>query len=106
MAPSGLSDLRRFAEPSLFILSSLAGGPKHGYAVTRDVAELGGPSIGPGTLYSALARLEELGLIEALPAEERRRPYRLTDAGAELLRAELERLRRLTDTGLRRLETA
>jgi DNA-binding PadR family transcriptional regulator len=106
MAPSGLSDLRRFAEPSLFILSSLAGGPKHGYAVTRDVAELGGPSLGPGTLYSALARLEELGLIEALPAEERRRPYRLTDAGAELLRAELERLRRLTDTGLRRLETA
>ena len=106
MAPSGLSDLRRFAEPSLFILSSLAGGSKHGYAVTRDVAELGGPSLGPGTLYSALARLEELGLIEALPAEERRRPYRLTDAGAELLRAELERLRRLTDTGLRRLETA
>jgi DNA-binding PadR family transcriptional regulator len=106
MAPADLSSLRRFAEPSLFILSSLAGGPKHGYAITREVAELGGPSLGPGTLHSALARLEKLGLIEALPAEARRRPYRLTSAGAELLRTELGRLARLSATGLRRLGTA
>jgi DNA-binding PadR family transcriptional regulator len=106
MPPPDLSTLRRFAEPSLFILSSLAGGPKHGYAITRDVAELGGPSLGPGTLYSALARLEKLGLIEALPAEERRRPYRLTSVGAELLRTELGRLRQLSTVGLRRLGTA
>jgi DNA-binding PadR family transcriptional regulator len=104
MAVSDLSGLRRFAEPSLFILSSLAGGPKHGYAITRDVSELGGPSLGPGTLYSALARLESLGLIEALPSEDRRRPYRLTGSGAELLRGELRRLDRLAGTGLRRLE--
>jgi len=106
MAPPELSSLRRFAEPSLFILSSLAGGAKHGYAITRDVAELGGPTLGPGTLYAALARLEKLGLIEALPAEARRRPYRLTSAGAELLRVELGRLGRLSATGLRRLGTA
>ncbi|HEX8858414.1 MAG TPA: PadR family transcriptional regulator [Actinomycetes bacterium] len=106
MPVTDLSGLRRFAEPSLFILSSLAGGPKHGYAITKDVGELGGPSLGPGTLYSALARLESLGLIEALPSEARRRPYRLTSAGAELLGGELRRLERLAATGLRRLETA
>lgn len=47
--------------------------------------ELGGPSLGPGTLCSALARLESLGLIEALPSEARRRPYRLTGTGGFLL---------------------
>src|SRR6266568_5064652 len=101
--PSDLSSLGRFAEPSLLILSSLAGGPKHGYAITKDVEEWGGSTLGPGTLYAALARLEKLGLIEALPAEERRRPYRLTGVGAELLRTELGRLRQLSATGLRRL---
>src|SRR6266536_3510675 len=93
--PPGLSSLGRFAEPSLLILSSLAGGPKHGYAITKDVEEWGGATLGPGTLYAALARLEKLGLIEALPAEERRRPYRLTGVGAAALRAELLRLVRL-----------
>ncbi len=101
--PPGLSSLGRFAEPSLLILSSLAGGPKHGYAITKDVEEWGGATLGPGTLYAALARLEKLGLIEALPAEERRRPYRLTGVGAAALRAELLRLERLFSVGLRRL---
>lgn len=101
--PPDLSSLGRFEEPSLLILSSLAGGPKHGYAITRDVEELGGPTLGPGTLYAALARLERLGLIEALPAEARRRPYRLTGVGAASLRSELLRRQRLARVGLRRL---
>jgi DNA-binding PadR family transcriptional regulator len=101
--PPDLSSLGRFAEPSLLILSSLAGGPKHGYAITKDVKELGGPTLGPGTLYAALARLERLGLIEALPSEARRRPYRLTGVGAATLRAELLRRQRLARVGLRRL---
>ncbi len=101
--PDDLSSLGRFAEPSLLILSSLAGGPKHGYAITKDVEELGGPTLGPGTLYAALARLEQLGLIEALPAQERRRPYRLTGVGATALRAELLRRQRLLQIGLQRL---
>ncbi len=101
--PPDLSSLGRFAEPSLLILSSLAGGPKHGYAITRDVEELGGPTLGPGTLYAALARLERLGLIEALPAEPRRRPYRLTGVGAAALRGELLRRQRLFQVGLERL---
>ena len=104
--PPDLSSLGRFAEPSLLILSSLAGGPKHGYAITKDVEELGGPTLGPGTLYAALVRLEQLGLIEALEAEARRRPYRLTGVGAESLRAELLRRQRLFQVGLQRLGAA
>jgi DNA-binding PadR family transcriptional regulator len=101
-----LSGLGRFAEPSLLILSSLAGGAKHGYAITKDVEQLGGPTLGPGTLYAALARLERLGLIEALPEQRRRRPYRLTGLGAAALRAELLRRQRLLQIGLARLATA
>lgn len=99
-------DLGRFSEPALLVLSSLAGGPKHGYAITRDVDEMAGVTLGPGTLYGALARLEERGLIEALPREARRRPYRLTGAGARVLRERLKELAHVSRTGLRRLRAA
>lgn len=68
-----------------------------------DVARLADVRLGPGTLYAALSRLERLGLIEALPAEDRRRPYRLTAAGNQVLRTELAGLQRLAKTGLQRL---
>src|SRR5713226_2216025 len=71
-------DLGRFSDPSLLILASLANGPKHGYAMMEDIAEFCGTRLEPGTLYAALARLERRGWIEALEAEERRRPYRIT----------------------------
>lgn len=99
-----LGDLGRFAEPSLLILVSLSAGPNHGYAIMEDVEAFGGKSIGPGTLYAALARLEARGLIEALPPQDRRRPYRLTGLGATTLRAQLEGLEGFARTGLRRLE--
>jgi DNA-binding PadR family transcriptional regulator len=99
-----LGDLGSFAEPSLLILASLAGGAKHGYAIMEDVEAFGGRGLGPGTLYAALARLEARGLIEALPPQERRRPYRLTGLGATTLRAQLEGLEGFARTGLRRLE--
>ena len=86
------------------MLISLADGPKHGYAMIEDIASLGGVRLGPGTLYGALARLERLGLIEALPANDRRRPYRLTEAGAAVLEAELRGWHKLATTGLQRLE--
>ena len=72
----------RSTDPGLLVLSSLAGGPKHGYAITKDVEEVAGVRLGPGTLYGALSRLEERGLIEAMPSEDRRRPYRLTGDGS------------------------
>ena len=96
-------DLGRFAEPSLYILVSLSDGPKHGYAIMTDVEAISGSSMGPGTLYGALARLERRGLIEALEPVERRRPYRLTGLGEATVRAQLERLRGLAATGLGRL---
>ncbi len=98
-----LSELGRFAEPSVYILVSLSEGPKHGYAIMTDVEAISGLPLRPGTLYAALARLERRGLIEALEPEERRRPYRLTGVGATTLRAQLEHLRSFTQTGLHRL---
>jgi DNA-binding PadR family transcriptional regulator len=96
----------RSTDPGLLVLSSLASGPKHGYAITSDVEEVAGVKLGPGTLYGALSRLEEKGLIEALPAEERRKPYRLTSEGSAALSEQLQMLSRVVDAGLDRLRTA
>jgi DNA-binding PadR family transcriptional regulator len=98
-----LDDLGRFSEPALLILISLAGGPKHGYAMTQDIEAVSGLKLGPGTLYGAIARLEECAWIEPLPAEDRRRPYKLTKAGQHVLRARLESLRAVTRIGQARL---
>jgi DNA-binding PadR family transcriptional regulator len=100
---AGLAGFGRYAGPATLILSSLAEGAKHGYALTKDVEQFAGVRLAPGTLYEALARLESQGLIEALEAEDRRRPYQLTTAGAAALRVHLAAQRRVTDTGLRRL---
>ena len=102
---SGLAELGRFSEPGLLILVSLSGGSKHGYAIMDDIESLRGVRLGPGTLYGALARLEKRGLIEALEADDRRRPYRLTPLGATVLREQLTTLETFAATGLRRLAT-
>ena len=96
-------DLGRFSDPSLLILSSLADGPKHGYAMIVDIEDFGRIRLEPGTLYGALARLEQRGWIEPLPAEERRRPYRLTADGALVLREQLSSMQRVARIGLKRL---
>jgi DNA-binding PadR family transcriptional regulator len=93
----------RYAGPATLILSSLADGAKHGYALTKDVEAFAGVRLAPGTLYEALSRLEGQGLIEALESQDRRRPYRLTAAGALALRIHLDDQRRVADVGLRRL---
>jgi DNA-binding PadR family transcriptional regulator len=98
-----LRGLGRFSEPALLVLTSLASGPKHGYAMIQDIEQIYGVELGAGTLYAAIARLEQRGLIEALPAEERRRPYQLTNAGAEVLHAQLAHLQQFVTIGLQRL---
>jgi DNA-binding PadR family transcriptional regulator len=98
-----LGTLGRSAGPAALILASLANGAKHGYALTKDVEAFAGVRLAPGTLYEALSRLEGQGLIEALASDARRRPYRLTAAGAQALRTHLETQRRVADVGLRRL---
>ena len=100
---SGLSDMGRFSEPALLILMSLAEGEKHGYAMMEDIERFSGTRLGPGTLYGALARLEKRGWIEPLPSDDRRRPYRLTVAGASVLRDQLTTMRNFAAAGLARL---
>lgn len=95
-----------WADPALLILGSLAGGPKHGYAIVKDTEATAGVTLGPGTLYAALARLEERGHVRALPGDERRRPYELTAAGAAVLQQRLETMRRFAGEGLTRLRAA
>ena len=70
-------DLGRFADPSLLILTSLADGPKHGYAIMTDVAGFSGVRMEPGTLYRALSRLERRGWVRPLATGERRRSYEI-----------------------------
>ena len=101
--PDELAGLGRFAAPSLAILLSLNEGPRHGYAIMAAARNLTGEPLGPGTLYSTLARLEARGLIEALPAVDRRRPYRLTGEGSAVLRTQLEGIEGIVREGLARL---
>jgi len=98
------SELGRFSDPALLILASLAGGEKHGYAMMEDIKDTAGVHLGPGTLYGALSRLEQVGMIESLPAVDRRRPYRLTAPGKVFLRQYLTSLEKFVSLSLRRLE--
>jgi len=98
-----LGTFGRYAGPATLILSSLAEGAKHGYALTRDIEDFSGVRLAPGTLYEALSRLEAQGLIQALDSADRRKPYQLTGTGAAALRAHLDDQRRVADVGLRRL---
>lgn len=91
------------ADRGLLILTSLAEGPKHGYALMQDIAHFSGVTLGPGTLYGALSRLEARGLIASLPAEHRRRPYAITTAGGAALERELTENAKIARLGLRRL---
>jgi DNA-binding PadR family transcriptional regulator len=103
---NSLSNLGRFSDPSLLILSSLASGQKHGYAMIQDIEQFCGTRLEVGTLYGAIARLEKQGWIEALELVERRRPYRLTAEGRAVLQQQLETMSRVVATGSQRLANA
>ncbi|MCB9147811.1 MAG: helix-turn-helix transcriptional regulator [Caldilineaceae bacterium] len=104
---SNEQDPERFLplSPAIFhILLALADEDRHGYGIMQEVKSRtdGRVKLGPGTLYGAIKRLLEQGVLaeqdERLdPAlnDERRRYYRLTDFGQKVLRAEAERLARL-----------
>lgn len=102
--PEAEQELGYYSDPPLLVLASLAGGPKHGHAMIEDIAVLCGTRLGPGTLYGAISRLEHQGLIEPLAPSDRRRPYRLTSAGARVLRARLTTLQRFAKAGTKRLQ--
>jgi len=82
-----------------YVLFALAGGAKHGYAIMQDTSALsdGKFRLGPGTLYSTLQRLLDMGLVVEVGSsrgadDSRRRYYRLTGNGKSLLEAELARM--------------
>ena len=85
------------------ILISLAAGERHGYGIIRDIETRGDDGVPDvGTMYRALARMVESGLIEAAArrsapdaGDERRNYYRITDAGLQVARAEARRLEAL-----------
>ena len=94
------------SDPELLILSSLASGPKHGYAIMADVETFAGVTLGPGTLYTAITRLVERKLIAPQSSVGRQRPYRLTAKGASDLARLLDDMRRVAAIGLTRLRPA
>jgi DNA-binding PadR family transcriptional regulator len=98
--------LGRGSDRGFLVLVSLAGGAKHGYALLKDIESFADVRLSPGTLYAAIARLEDAGLVESVGAAERRRPYRLTSAGRRVLAAELEATAAVSRVGLARLREA
>ena len=93
----------------MFILLSLAPGPRHGYAILKDVQMLSDDRIvlSTGTLYGALKRLLEQGWIERVDdpgpndTDRERKAYALTQTGRRILKAEVERLQKLIATARR-----
>jgi len=95
-------------EPVLLILMSLAGQPRHGYALIKDIEILSRQRVhlSTGTLYGALRRLLDEGWIERFEQEDTSRDkqaYRLTDQGRRQLELELDRFKELSRVGLARL---
>jgi len=93
-------------DPGVLIMTSLASGAKHGYALARDIERFAGVTLGPGTLYGAITALEEQGLIEPTGHDERRRPYQLTAAGRAELVTAVRTLGAIAAEGARRLGIA
>lgn len=105
------NEARRFSEPVLLILMSLADQPRHGYALMKDIESLsqGRVRLSTGTLYGALHRLLEDRWIERFEQEDtlrEKQAYRLTVAGRRQLEMELDRLRQLTRAGMSRLRAS
>ena len=88
-----------FIGRKILILTCLAHGPLHGYALIQEIERVSGLRVGPGTLYGLLNELSNDGLIEELPTEDRRSPFRLTGAGRALLQTELDRAEQLIAIG-------
>jgi DNA-binding PadR family transcriptional regulator len=101
-------ETKPLTEPVLLILTSLAGQPRHGYALLKDIEGLSGGRVrlSTGTLFGALRRLLEDGWIERFEQEDtsrQKQAYRLTAAGRKQLQLELDRMKQLTRAGIARL---
>lgn len=105
--PQPPEDLLPLTPTAFHVLLALADGPLHGYGIGREAEEASGGavSMGPGTLYGALQRLEEQGLIREAPTPDdaegrhadRRKYYRITEKGRAAVTAEASRLSRVVE---------
>lgn len=93
----------------LHILLALSRGPAHGLGIADAAEELSGGEVrlGPGTLYRSLREMDEEGLVKqtespVAEADPRRKYYRMTALGLEVLQAETERLAHIVDVARRR----
>src|SRR5215467_10541177 len=108
MSPDPVGDLLPLSPAVFYILFALGEGEKHGYAIMKEVEDVSGGkfTMGPGTLYSTIQRLLELGLIEetatSSDSERRRRFYRLSHRGRQVFEAELNRMETLVRSAQRR----
>lgn len=103
--------LKPLTEPVLLILLSLAGRPRHGYALMKDIGDLsrGRVELTTGTLYGALRRMLDDGWIarfEQPDTSRDKQSYRLTAAGWRQLRLELDRMKQVTRIAAARLRAA
>jgi DNA-binding PadR family transcriptional regulator len=103
------AERERLSEPVFLILTSLADEPRHGYALIKDIEHLsaGRVRMSTGTLYGALRRLLDTGLIVRHASDDTSRDkqsYRLTKAGRAFLTADIERLRSLARAATARLK--
>ena len=103
-SPSGEADEHLPLSPAVFhVLLALAEEPRHGYAIMKRTEETSGASSGPGTVYGALRRLEEKGLVregrrgEPERGGKPRQLYELTPLGRRVLSAEAGRMARLSE---------
>ena len=103
-------EAKPLSEPVVLILASLAGKPRHGYALMKDIETLsnGRVQMSTGTLYGALRRLLEDQWIERFEQEDTSREkqaYRLTPEGRRMLESEVDRMKQLTRAAAARLRT-
>jgi DNA-binding PadR family transcriptional regulator len=101
MSPKATTEQLPLTEPVLLILLSLAGQPRHGYSILKDVEQIsdGRVLLSTGTLYGALRRLLDEDWIEPIKEHESsrgRRAYRLTARGRSSLQLEVGRIKHLT----------
>jgi DNA-binding PadR family transcriptional regulator len=104
-----VSDTKPLTEPVFLILTSLADQPRHGYALMQDIQQISNERVilSTGTLYGALRRLLEDGLIERFQQADKSRDkqaYKLTLEGRNQLQLEVERMRQLTRAATARMK--
>ena len=103
--PSDPEKMLPLSNAHLNIMAALLDGTKHGYAIMQEIEDKGGGQMGPTTLYRNIRSLLKKGLIKGVePPEdeesmdERRRYYKLTPLGAQVISAEIKRLKKFVHT--------